>query len=878
MSDLTVKQLAKIVGISVERLLLKFKEAGLSFSDSHQLVSEEQKGILLNYLNDLKKKFYLNSKINVKNNLNLFKNKSIVKNKIENDICIGGKKINVEIRKKKIYMDQDLFVKTKDCQINLKDVSIVEKCDDKKNLNMNLDWINGNRNIVTKKIFNIKNQIKLHEKDTFIRKDDSNFIEIHNNRKFFLKNNKKMISNIGNNYLKKMEDKKFEKNKKKSFNKTILEKDIKFKIGKMSVKHYMNLDDENDKKLVSRLKKINKSKKNYVKNKINVHSENTNLLVNHGFEKPCKSIEKEIFLPKSISVLELAKKMSVKAVEIVKVMMDLGSIVTINQIIDQSTASIIVESMGHKFILEKENTIEDILKNNIVEKKNINVNNLNFITIRPPIVTIMGHVDHGKTSLIDYIRKTNVAHFEKGGITQHISAYHINYLNKFITFLDTPGHSAFISMRERGVRITDIIVLVVAADDGVKPQTIEAIQHSKKSNAPIIVAINKIDKCENVNLNRIMHELSAYDLLPEEWGGNTMYINISAKFGTGINKLLDAILLQSDLLELKVSTRERAEGVVVESYIDKGKGPISMVLMKTGILYKGDFILAGLKYGKVRALLDGNGICLDSVKPSIPVSILGIPHVTCSGDKVVVVNDEKKVREILLCKKRKYQNIKRFNERIPFTKDSLKNMILFSDIKKLNIILKSDVYGSIEAVTNIILKLSTDTVKIEIIFSGVGNITESDVHLAIVSNAIIIGFNVKSDNFIKKLLKDNSICLYCFSVIYDVENFVKSLLSKMIIPQSREILMGFATVKEVFNVSKFKVIAGCLVNNGVINKCHPIKVLRNNIVVHSGMLDNIKRFKENVVEIREGFECGISFRNYTNILLGDIINSYKIID
>ncbi|WP_145955069.1 translation initiation factor IF-2 [Candidatus Legionella polyplacis] len=878
MSDLTVKQLAKVVGISVERLLLKFKEAGLLFSDAHQLVSEEQKGILLNYLNDLKKIFYLDSRINIKNSLNLFKSKGIIKNKIENDVCIGGKKISVEIRKKKMYMDNDLFTKTKNCQINLKDFSIVKQYDNKNNLN--IDLVNDNNNTIIEKNYDIQNQTKLYEKNILIRKDNRKFIGINNNRKNFLKSNKKMISNINNIYLKKIEDRKFEKNKKKNFNKTILlEKDTKFKIGKMNVKHYMNLDDENDKKIINRLKKINKSKKNCVKNKINAHAENINLLINHGFEKPCKPIEKEIFLPNSISILELAKRMSVKATEIIKVMMNLGSIITINQVIDQNTASIIVESMGHKFILEKENSIEDILKNNVIEKKNINLNDSNFTIIRPPIVTIMGHVDHGKTSLIDYIRKTNVVNFEKGGITQHISAYYINYLNRFITFLDTPGHSAFVSMRERGVQITDIIVLVIAADDGVKPQTIEAIQHAKKSNAPIIVAINKIDKCDNINLNRIMHDLSVYDLLPEEWGGNTMYISISAKFGTGINKLLDAILLQSDLLELKVSTCERAEGVVIESYIDKGKGPISVVLMKTGILYKGDFILAGLRYGKVRALLDNNGIYLNSVNPSIPVSILGIPYVTCSGDKVVVVNDERKVREILLCKKRKYQNVRKFNDRAHFTKDILKNMASFSDVKKrLNIILKSDVYGSIEAVSNIILKLSTDMIKIEIVFSGVGNITESDVHLAIVSNSIIIGFNVKSDNSIKKLLKDNLISLYCFNVIYDVENLVKSLLSKMVIPKSREILMGFATVKEVFNVSKFKVIAGCLVNNGIINKCYPIKILRNNTIVHSGMLDNIKRFKENVVEIREGFECGISFRNYTNILLGDIINSYKVID
>ena len=586
----------------------------------------------------------------------------------------------------------------------------------------------------------------------------------------------------------------------------------------------------------------------------------------HAFNKPVAPVSRDIVIGETITVAELAQKMAVKASEVIKSFMKLGEMVTINQVIDQESATLVAEEMGHKVVVRKENELEE----QVLSDRDVNAS----AEPRAPVVTIMGHVDHGKTSLLDYIRKTKVASGEAGGITQHIGAYHVQ-TNKgeTITFLDTPGHAAFTAMRARGAAATDIVVLVVAADDGVMPQTIEAIQHAKAGNVPIVVAINKIDK-PAADPTRVINELLRHGIVSEEMGGDTQFVKVSAKTGQGIDELLEAIILQAEVLELKAVYDGMASGVVIESRLDKGRGPVASVLIKQGTLHVGDIVLCGLEYGKVRAMKDELGRNVESAGPSIPVEILGLSGVPVAGDEATVVRDEKKAREVANYRQGKFREIKIARQR----KAKLDNMFKEGAASELSIVLKADVQGSVEAITDSLVKLSTDEVKVNIIYGAVGGITETDATLAAASSAIIIGFNVRADNSARKIIESNSIDVRYYSVIYDLIDEVKQAMSGLLGSEIKQQIIGMAEVRQVFKHPKFGQIAGCMVTEGLIKRSAPIRVLRDNVVIFEGELDSLRRFKDDVSEVTNGFECGIGVKNYNDVREGDQIEVFENIE
>ena len=588
--------------------------------------------------------------------------------------------------------------------------------------------------------------------------------------------------------------------------------------------------------------------------------------IEQSFEKPSEPVVKEVMIPETITVADLAQKMSVKAAEVIKVMMGMGAMVTINQPIDQDTAILVVEEMGHIPKQFKENSVEDILIDSPDKVSAAPVS-------RAPVVTIMGHVDHGKTSLLDYIRLTKVTASEAGGITQHIGAYQVNTEKGLITFLDTPGHEAFTAMRARGAECTDVVVLVVAADDGVMPQTIEAISHARAAKVPIIVAVNKIDKPE-ADIEKITNELSQYEVIPEAWGGDTIFQNISAKTGEGIDALLDNIALQAEVLELKAVAQGPAKGMVIESSVDKGRGPLATVLVTKGDLQRGDVVLVGREYGRVRAMVSDTGKKLDHAGPSVPVEILGLSGAPASGDEMVVVVDERKAREIALFRQGKYREVRLAKRQAA----RLEN--IFADVgtgerQTLNIILKADVQGSMEAIVNSLAKLSTDEVKVNFVASAVGGISESDLNLALASNAIVIGFNVRASAAARQLADKENIDLRYYSIIYNLIDEVKSAMSGLLSPVVKENIVGLANVREVFRSSKFGSVAGCLVEEGLVKRNLPIRVLRDDVVIFEGELESLRRHKDDVNEVRSGTECGIGVKNYKDIHEGDQIECFE---
>ena len=591
-------------------------------------------------------------------------------------------------------------------------------------------------------------------------------------------------------------------------------------------------------------------------------------LQQHGFNKPAQPVNRDVVIGETITVGDLAAKMAVKGSEVIKVMMRMGAMATINQVIDQETAQLVAEEMGHKVILRRENELEESVMN---DRDTDAVREP-----RAPVVTIMGHVDHGKTSLLDYIRSAKVAAGEAGGITQHIGAYHVETDNGMITFLDTPGHAAFTSMRARGAKATDIVVLVVAADDGVMPQTIEAIQHARAAGVPIVVAVNKIDK-DAANPDRVKQELSQYGVMSEDWGGDCQFVHVSAKTGQGIDELLDAILLQSEVLELKAVRDGMASGVVIESYLDKGRGPVATVLVQEGTLHKGDIVLCGFEYGRVRAMRDELGREAVDAGPSIPVEILGLSGVPAAGDEVTVVRDEKKAREVALYRQGKFRDVKLARQQKAKLENMFANMAE-GDVSELNIVMKADVQGSVEAICDSLLKLSTDEVKVKIVGSGVGGITETDATLAAASNAILVGFNVRADATARRVIDAENLDLRYYSVIYHLIDEVKQAMSGMLAPEFKQEIIGLAEVRDVFKSPKIGAIAGCMVTEGIVKRHNPIRVLRDNVVIYEGELESLRRFKDDVNEVRNGMECGIGVKNYNDVRVGDMIEVYEIVE
>jgi translation initiation factor IF-2 len=587
----------------------------------------------------------------------------------------------------------------------------------------------------------------------------------------------------------------------------------------------------------------------------------------HGFERPTASVVHEVEIPENIVVSELARKMSVKAAEIIKTLMKMGVMATINQVLDQDTATLVVEEMGHIAKPMQENILEEELKQQVEE---ISGDRLP----RPPVVTIMGHVDHGKTSLLDYIRRTKVADAEAGGITQHIGAYHVETPKGMISFLDTPGHAAFTAMRARGAGVTDIVILVVAADDGVKPQTKEAVQHARAANVPLIIAVNKIDK-PDADPERVKNEMSALQVIPEDWGGETMFVPVSAKTGEGVDDLLDAVLLQAEVLELTAVRDCPATGIVVESSLDKGRGAVATVLVQNGVLRKGDLLLTGTEYGRVRAMFDESGKQITEAGPSMPALVLGLSAVPNAGDDVIVVADERKARELAEFRQEKSRD-QRLAKQQQARLEDVFSAVTEGKTPTLHIVLKADVQGSAEALGDALTKLTSDEedVKVKVVSSGVGGINESDVNLAVASNAIIIGFNVRADASARRMIEDNNIELKYYSVIYNAIDDVKAAASGMLAPETREQIIGLAEVKEVFRSRKLGDIAGCIVVEGVVRRSSPIRVLRENVVIFEGELESLRRFKDDVNEVKAGTECGIGVKNYS-VKEGDQIEVFE---
>ena len=588
----------------------------------------------------------------------------------------------------------------------------------------------------------------------------------------------------------------------------------------------------------------------------------------HGFQAPTEPVVHEVLVPETITVADLAHKMAVKGVEVVKALMKMGMMVTINQSLDQDTALLVVEEMGH---IGKPAAIDDP-DAFLDEAQPVNAEMLP----RPPVVTVMGHVDHGKTSLLDYIRRSKVVAGEAGGITQHIGAYHVETPKGVVTFLDTPGHEAFTAMRARGAQATDIVILVVAADDGVMPQTVEAIAHAKAAGVPMVVAVNKIDK-DAANPERIRQELTQHEVVCDEWGGDVQFVDVSAKQGLNIDKLLEAVLLEAEVLELKAPVDAPAKGIIVEARLDKGRGAVATLLVQSGTLKKGDMLLAGTAFGKVRAMLDENGKAIDEAGPSIPVEILGLSDVPNAGEDALVLADEKKAREVALFRQGKYRDVRLAKQQAAKLENMFNNMGE-NAAQNLSVIIKADVQGSYEALAGSLQKLSTDEVKVNVLHSGVGGISESDVNLAIASGALIIGFNVRADSAARKLAENEDVEIRYYNIIYDAIDDVKAAMSGMLSPEEKEQVTGSVEIRQVITVSKVGNIAGCMVTDGVVKRDSHVRVIRNNVVVHTGELSSLKRFKDDVKEVRMGFECGLMIKGYDDIAGGDVLECFDLVE
>jgi translation initiation factor IF-2 len=587
-----------------------------------------------------------------------------------------------------------------------------------------------------------------------------------------------------------------------------------------------------------------------------------------SFAQPTEPLVREVAVPETITVGELAHRMSVKAAEVIKALMKLGTMATINQVLDQETAIILVEEMGHKAKAAKLDDPEAYLVESDEHAAELKP--------RPPVVTVMGHVDHGKTSLLDYIRRTKVAAGEAGGITQHIGAYHVETPRGVVTFLDTPGHEAFTAMRARGAKATDIVVLVVAADDGVMPQTVEAINHAKAAEVPLVVAMNKIDKHE-ANAEKVKQELLSHGVVPEEYGGDSPVVPVSAKTGQGVDALLEQVLLQAEVLELKAAPDAPAKGVVIEARLDKGRGPVATLLVQSGTLRRGDIVLAGAVYGRVRAMLDENGKPVQAAGPSIPVEIQGLSEVPNAGEEMMVIADERKAREIANFRQGKFRDVK-FAKQQATKLENMFGQMAEGEKKVLTLVIKADVQGSQEALVHALTRLATEEVKVTVVHAGVGGITESDVNLAMASRAVLIGFNTRADATARKLIESSGVQVRYYNIIYDAVEEIKGALSGMLAPERKESVLGMVQVRQVFRISKIGTVAGCYVQEGLVKRNAQVRVLRDNVVIHTGEIDSLKRFKDDVREVKAGFECGMSLKNFTDLKEGDQFEVFEVVE
>jgi translation initiation factor IF-2 len=865
MADITVAELAKEIGTPVDRLVTQLADSGVNKSAS-DAISQDEKEALLGHL---KKQHGDDSEAKP--------NKLTLNRKTKSTLTMGhgskAKSVNVEVRKKRTYVkrsdveDEKLAQEAAkaeaeaeaiaEAKVKAEAEAAAKEAENAKGVAAAKAELEAERKAAAKVEAASKAKQAAAEKAKNIDKVPEKVAETEEAKKLRLAQEKELAEKIeaeakeANEAAKKLAEENEARWKVQEEERKAKEKEV---VHVTSSKYAQEAEDKVDAADETagrrRKKKSNDKTARGGKSKGRKQTLSAPQSLKHGFTKPVETKVQDIRIGETISVAELANKMAKKGAEVVKAMFKLGAMATINQVIDQETAALVAEDMGFEVILVNENALEVAV---LADRSHSG----EAIT-RAPVVTIMGHVDHGKTSLLDHIREAKVADGEAGGITQHIGAYHVETGHGMITFLDTPGHAAFTAMRSRGAKATDIVIIVVAADDGVMPQTIEAIQHAKASEAPIIIAVNKMDK-EAADPDRVKNELSQHGVLSEEWGGDVQFAHVSAKTGLGIDDLLDSILLQAEVLELTAVEDKMASGVVVESKLDKGRGPVATILVQEGTLNQGDIVLCGLEYGRVRAMRDENGKTIQSAGPSIPVEIIGLSGVPQSGDEATVVKDEKKAREVALFRQGKFRDVKLARQQ----KSKLENMfanMAEGDVSEVNVVIKSDVQGSLEAISDSLVKLSTDEVKVRIIGSGVGAITETDATLAAASNAIVVGFNVRADASARKVIESENIDLRYYSVIYALIEEVKQAMSGMLAPEFKQEIIGLAQVRDVFKSPKIGAIAGCMVTEGIIKRSAPIRVLRENVVIYEGELESLRRFKDDVQEVRNGTECGIGVK------------------
>ncbi|URJ29697.1 translation initiation factor IF-2 [Blochmannia endosymbiont of Camponotus sp.] len=884
MIDSTIQSFAMEMKTSVNQLIQWFSYFGI-FKTEKDIITQIEKEILFKYMNDNKKGL---------------SNKLTLKRKTRSTLSVSGiggksKQVHIEIRKKLTYI-QYTTLQEPEC-IDLKNKMV-------SNVTHELADLTKENKLVNKKVDNTINpffltqnskknhryseSVRCKEKvigKVYSRKVEGKYLQEKNTTQLIknksednwnVENKKVICPNLENNHnssklycmpslIEKNNNQKLE-NERRNRSRTR----TRNRSGGKLTKQQQHKRSNNHHLYAIMSDEFGKEEELYVSNRISKNKRKQSVLL-QSFNKPVQVINRDIIIGETISVAELANKMSIKSSCVIKVMMQLGIMATVNQILDQETAQLVAEEMGHKVILRHDNELEELIMND-------RINSCAMTENRAPIVTVMGHVDHGKTSLLDYIRSTKIASSEIGGITQTIGAYNVNTDNGMITFIDTPGHAAFTAMRARGIQLTDIVVLVVAADDGVMPQTIEAIQHIQAANVPVVVAINKIDKSE-ANPERIKNDLNNHGLIPEDWGGDTQFINVSAVSGDGVDNLLDAILLQSEILELKAMRCGMASATVIESFLDKGRGPVVSVLVREGTLKCGDIILCGTEYGRVRAMRNEFGSDITSAGPSTPVELLGLSGIPDAGEMVIVVRDEKKAREVAIYRQSKSREIKLARQKEP----NIAN--IFANIKsttsgttpELNLIIKSDTQGSSEAIRESVANLSTSNIIVKILSSSIGGITETDIALAVAYNAVVLGFNVRADLSAKRIIELDQIDVRYYSVIYDLINEVKQMMHGMLVPRYKHESIGLAKVRNVFRSPKYGNIAGCIVVEGMI-KCHKkIRIIRDNIVTYEGELESLRRFKDDVHEVRSGVECGIGIKNYNDIHSGDMIEVFDTI-
>ena len=814
MEKSTVEKFASELNLPIDLLLKQLESAGIKKTSGTEELLEEDKSALLNYL-----QIEHGASSTSKNKITLTRKQNTQIRKTDSEG--RARTIQVEVRKKRTIVKPDQKKQVQDDSIK-KDTSVIDKktVDDKNQKEIREEEEKRNAALMAAQAEEVKNKKSAKENE---KEKESKDGTLHRPAS---KANVKVDKDSKKTELK---DKWVDKNLKKRPIKT--------------------RNDNN---------KGWRSPKNKNKNKEEGEDQN--------FVAPSEPLVKDVLIPETISVADLAHKMAVKATEVIKTLMGMGMMVTINQVLDQDTAIIVVEEMGHKPEAAKENDLESFL-----DEESSSVNEI--IEPRPPVVTVMGHVDHGKTSLLDYIRTTKVTKGEAGGITQHIGAYHVETPKGMITFLDTPGHEAFSAMRARGAKATDIVILVVAVDDGVMPQTIEAINHSKAAGVPLIVAINKIDKPDS-NPEKVRGELLGHEVIPEELGGDSMFIEVSAQTGQGIDNLLDAVLLQAEVLELKAPINTPAKGIIVEGRLDKGRGPVTTLLVQSGTINISDTLLAGNASGKIRGMLDENGKNIKQATPSIPAEIIGLSDVPNAGDEFIVINDEKKAREIALFRQGKFRDVKLAKQQASKL-ENIMDQMTEAEVKFLPLIIKADVQGSCQALAGSLEKLSTDEVKVKVVHSAVGAINESDINLASASNAVIIAFNVRSSGGARKLGESLDIDVRYYSVIYEAIDEVKAALGGLLSPEQKEVTLGMVEIRDIFKASKVGTIAGCFVLEGVIKKGSNIRLLRDDAVIYEGQLDSLKRFKDDVKEVKSNFECGISIKNFDDLQVNDKLEAYE---